>query len=60
MRVVRADARVVTDTHPIVPNSMKLTERYADYLQVGYLGYLRADSRSNDLRAVVTVKPAAT
>ena len=60
LRVVRADARVVTDTHPVVPNTMKLTERYADYLQVGYLGYLRVDSRSNDLRASVTVHPVAT
>lgn len=60
LRVVRNDARVVTDTHPVVPNTMRLAERYADYLQVGYLGYLRVDSRSNDLRACVTVKPAAT
>lgn len=30
---------------------MRLTERYADYLQVGYLGYCRMDFRSNDLRA---------
>ena len=30
---------------------MRLTERYADYLQVGYLGWVRMDSRSNDLRA---------
>jgi HK97 family phage major capsid protein len=35
MRTVRADARIVTDTHPIVPQTMRLTERYADYLQVG-------------------------
>lgn len=60
LRVVRNDARVVTDTHPIVPNTMKLTERYADYLEVGYLGYLRVDSRSNDLRAAATVKCAGT
>jgi hypothetical protein len=39
---------------------MRLTERYADYLHVGYLGYLRCDMRSNDLRAAVTVKAAAT
>lgn len=26
---------------------------------VGYLGYYRVDIRSNDLRAAVTVKPAA-
>lgn len=30
---------------------LRLTERYADYLQVGYLGYVRIDVRSNDLRA---------
>jgi HK97 family phage major capsid protein len=30
---------------------LRLTERYADYLQVGYLGYVRMDARSNDLRA---------
>ena len=39
---------------------MRLTERYADYLAVGYIGYYRMDIRSNDLRAAVTVKPAAT
>jgi HK97 family phage major capsid protein len=60
LRVVRNDARVVTDSHPVAPTTMRLTERYADYLQVGYLGYLRVDSRSNDLRAAVTVKPAGT
>jgi HK97 family phage major capsid protein len=60
LRVVRGDARVVTNTNPVVPNTMRLTERYADYLQVGYLGYLRVDSRSNDLRACATVKCAGT
>jgi HK97 family phage major capsid protein len=39
---------------------MRLNERYADNLQIGYIGYMRWDSRSNDLRAAVTVKPAAT
>ena len=39
---------------------MRLTERYADYLAIGYIGYLRADVRSNDLRAAVTIKAAAT
>jgi HK97 family phage major capsid protein len=57
-RVVRSDARVVANTGPAT--QMRLTERYADYLAVGYLGYLRCDIRSNDLRAAVTVKPAAT
>jgi len=37
----------------------RLTERYADFLQVGYIGFSRFDIRSNDLRAAVTVKPAA-
>jgi HK97 family phage major capsid protein len=31
---------------------MRLDERYADYLQVGFLGFVRMDARSNDLRAV--------
>ncbi len=39
---------------------MRLVERYADALAVGYYGYARSDFRSNDLRAAVTVKPAAT
>jgi HK97 family phage major capsid protein len=60
MRCVRNDARVVTDTHPPAVNTMRLTERYADYLQVGYIGYLRVDMRSNDLRAACTIKCAAT
>ena len=29
---------------------MRLQERHADYLAVGYLGYYRMDIRSNDLR----------
>jgi hypothetical protein len=40
--------------------TMRLLERFADYLAVGYLGYFRVDSRSNDLRAVVGVKANAT
>ena len=39
---------------------LRLTERYADALQVGYIGYMRWDTRSNDLRAAVTVKPSTT
>jgi HK97 family phage major capsid protein len=38
----------------------RLDERFADTMQVGYIGYLRFDSRSNDLRAAITVKTAAT
>lgn len=39
---------------------MRLSERYADYLAVGYLGFSRVDMRSNDLRAAITCKAAAT
>jgi HK97 family phage major capsid protein len=39
---------------------MRLTERYADYLQVGYLGYIRMDARSNDLRAAALYSTNAT
>lgn len=39
---------------------MRLDQRYADYLQVGYIGYQRLDIRSNDLRAAVVAVPAAT
>jgi HK97 family phage major capsid protein len=39
---------------------LRLAERYADYLQVGFLSYQRYDIRSNDLRAAVIYKsPAA-
>lgn len=41
-------------------HTMRLTERYADYLQVGYLGYVRMDARSNDLRAVSYYSTNAT
>ncbi len=58
LRVSRSDARVVADVNPA--NVMRLTERYADFLAIGYIGYIRADIRSNDLRAAATVKPAAT
>jgi HK97 family phage major capsid protein len=34
---------------------MKLNERFADFLAVAWLGYIRFDIRSNDLRAVVGV-----
>jgi HK97 family phage major capsid protein len=39
---------------------LRLSERYADFLQIGFIGYMRFDIRSNDLRAAVVVKPAAT
>lgn len=44
----------------IYPSVMRLQERYADQLAVGYIGFHRIDYRSNDMRAAVTVKPAAT
>ena len=39
---------------------MRLVQRFADFLQVGYLGYHRVDARSKDLRGAVGVRPAAT
>jgi HK97 family phage major capsid protein len=36
--------------------TMRLTERYADFLQVGYIQYVRLDSVPNDLHAVVEYK----
>lgn len=39
---------------------MRLVERYADFLQVGYIGYMRTDIRSNDMRAVTQFKQNAT
>lgn len=39
---------------------LRLVERYADLLQVGFIGYNRWDIRSNDLRAAVTVKASTT
>lgn len=47
--------RMVNGAH-----TMRLTERYADYLQVGFLGYVRADARSNDLRAAAYYSTNAT
>jgi HK97 family phage major capsid protein len=41
-------------------HTMQLRERYADYLQVGYLGFVRMDSRSNDLRSAVLYKTPAS
>lgn len=39
---------------------MRLDERYADFLQVGFLGFVRMDSRANDLRAVTQYKSPAS
>lgn len=35
---------------------MVLRERYADYLAIAWMGYMRFDIRSNDMRAVASVK----
>jgi HK97 family phage major capsid protein len=40
--------------------TMRLTERYADFLQVGYLGFVRMDALPNDLRAVAQYKSGAS
>ena len=40
--------------------SMRLTERYADYLQVGFLSWVRMDSQANDLRAIKVYKCPAS
>jgi HK97 family phage major capsid protein len=39
---------------------MTLRERYADYLQIGWIGYVRGDSQPNDLRAVTVAKANST
>jgi HK97 family phage major capsid protein len=39
---------------------MRLNERYADFLAIGYLLFMRCDIRSNDVRAAITPKPAAS
>ena len=51
---------MVTRTVTGSASVMRLTERYADYLAVGYLGFARVDMRSNDMRAAVTVRCAGT
>jgi HK97 family phage major capsid protein len=39
---------------------MRLDQRWADYLAVGFIGYERSDYRANDLRAAVCIKAAST
>jgi len=39
---------------------MRLVERYADYLDVGYIGYVRMDARSNDVRAALIYESPAS
>ena len=41
-------------------NLLRLVERFADYLQIGFLQYTRGDSQPVDLRAAVTVKPSTS
>lgn len=54
-----ANAMVMRTVQPGT-SVMRLDQRWADYLAVGYIAYHRFDIRSNDLRAAVTVKPAGT
>jgi hypothetical protein len=39
---------------------IRLKQRYADLLSVGWIGYQRADTRARDGRAFVTLKAAAS
>lgn len=39
---------------------MVLRERYADFLAIGWLGYMRYDIRSNDMRAIASVSYASS
>lgn len=39
---------------------LRLTERYADFLQVGFLGFMRADGRVNDVKAIAALVQSAT
>jgi HK97 family phage major capsid protein len=39
---------------------MRLNERYADYLAIAWMGFMRWDIRSNDMRAIATFKTNAT
>ena len=39
---------------------MRLTERYADYLQVGFVGFMRLDARPDDANAVKAYVNSAT
>jgi len=42
------------------PTFMRLSERYADFLQVGYFGFLRVDGKPDDTAAVRALKASAT
>jgi HK97 family phage major capsid protein len=39
---------------------MRLNERYADFLAIGYIGFVRVDMRSNDLRAAIIVTASSS
>lgn len=39
---------------------LRLTERYADFLQVGFLGFMRGDGKVNDQRAIAALVQSAT
>lgn len=39
---------------------LRLTERYADYLQVGFFGFIRTDGKPDDLNAVAMFQGAAS
>ena len=39
---------------------MRLTERYADFLQVGFFGFVRVDGKPDDVNAIAAFKGAAT
>ena len=41
-------------------NMMRLTERYADYLQVGFFGFMRLDARPDDPNAIKAFANSAT
>jgi HK97 family phage major capsid protein len=40
--------------------SLRLEERYADFLQVGFLGFMRTDGITQDANAVKAYKNSAT
>jgi predicted phage gp36 major capsid-like protein len=39
---------------------LRLTERYADFLQVGFIGFMRLDGKVNDPRALATLTQSGT
>jgi HK97 family phage major capsid protein len=53
-----AEAYVIRRVRDI--NTLRLTERYADYLQVGFLGFARADGTMQNANAVRVFQATAT